>query len=182
MAAQEELSEKEKIAALPERHRVWFAEEVVYIITDNEKRVFLTLTSEEQRKSFVDAFWGKRDHNPSTPENEFKIEHYERFDYVNKWFGRSTFREGWETDRGRYYIIIGPPRSIQNFEARDEIYPTELWFYNNSELKTLRRPRVLLPALLEASRRRGVAVVRPHFGRPGGAADRLPARTAGFSR
>ena len=135
VAAQEELSEKEKIAALPERHRVWFAEEVVYIITDREKRVFLTLTSEEQRKSFVDAFWRKRDHNPSTPENEFKIEHYERFDYVNKWFGRATFREGWETDRGRYYILVGPPRSIQNFESRDEIYPTELWFYNNSELK-----------------------------------------------
>ena len=140
VAAQEELSEKEKIAALPERHRVWFAEEVVYIITDREKRVFLTLTSEEQRKSFVDAFWRKRDHNPSTPENEFKIEHYERFDYVNKWFGRSTFREGWETDRGRYYIIVGPPRSIQNFEARDEIYPTELWFYNNSELKRFGLP------------------------------------------
>ena len=135
VAAQEELSEKEKIAALPEHHRVWLAEEVAYIITDREKRVFLTLTSEEQRKSFVDAFWRKRDHNPSTPENEFKIEHYERFDYVNKWFGRSTFREGWETDRGRYYILAGPPRSIQNFEARDEIYPTELWFYNNAELK-----------------------------------------------
>ena len=138
--AQEELSEKEKIAALPEHHRAWLTEEVVYIITDREKRVFLTLTSEEQRKSFVDAFWRKRDHNPSTPENEFRIEHYERFDYVNKWFGRSTFREGWETDRGRYYILVGPPRSIQNFEARDEIYPTELWFYNNSELKRFGLP------------------------------------------
>lgn len=138
--AQEELSEKEKIAALPERHRVWLAEEVAYIITDREKRVFLTLTSEAQRDSFVGAFWRKRDHNPSTPENEFQIEHYERFDYVNKWFGRSTFREGWETDRGRYYILAGPPRTIQNFEARDEIYPTELWFYNNSELKRLGLP------------------------------------------
>ena len=139
-AAQEELSEKEKIAALPERHRIWLAEEVPYIITDREKRVFLRLTSEQQRSSFVGAFWRKRDLNPSTPENEFKDEHYERLDYVNKWFGRSTFREGWQTDRGRYYILVGPPRSIQNFEARDEIYPTELWFYNNSELKRFGLP------------------------------------------
>ena len=139
-AAQEELSEKEKIAALPERHRIWLTEEVPYIITDREKRVFLRLTSEQQRNSFVGAFWRKRDLNPSTPENEFKDEHYERVDYVNKWFGRSTFREGWQTDRGRYYILVGPPRSIQNFEARDEIYPTELWFYNNSELKRFGLP------------------------------------------
>ncbi len=139
-AAQEELSEKEKIAALPEHYQVWLTEEVVYLITDREKRVFLTLTSEQQRESFVDAFWRKRDHNPSTPENEFRIEHYERFDYVNKWFGRSTFREGWQTDRGRYYILLGAPRSIQNFEARDEIYPTELWFFNNSELKRFGLP------------------------------------------
>ena len=138
--AQDEPSEKERIAALPEPHRVWLTEEVPYLITDREKRVFLTLTSERQRKAFVDAFWRKRDLNPSTSENEFKDEHYARFDYVNKWFGRSTFREGWQTDRGRYYILVGPPRSIQNYEARDEIYPTELWFYNNSELKRFGLP------------------------------------------
>lgn len=138
--AQEELSEKEKIAALPEHWRVWFKEEVIYLITDREKRVFLNLTSEQQRTAFSDAFWRKRDHNPSTPENEFKTEHYERLDYVNNWFGRSTFREGWQTDRGRYYILLGAPRSIQNYEARDEIYPTELWFYNNSELKRFGLP------------------------------------------
>ena len=138
--AQDEPSEKERIAALPEHHRVWFTEEVPYIITDREKRVFLTLTSERQRTSFVGAFWRKRDLNPSTPENEFKDEHYVRFDYVNKWFGRSTFREGWQTDRGRFYILLGKPRSIQNYEARDEIYPTELWFFNNSELKRFGLP------------------------------------------
>ena len=136
----EEPSEKERIAALPERHRVWFTEEVTYLITDREKRVFLSLTSERQRNAFVDAFWRKRDLNPSTPENEFREEHYARLDHVNNWFGRDTFRDGWQTDRGRYYILLGKPRSIQNYEARDEIYPTELWFYNNSELKRFGLP------------------------------------------
>ncbi len=134
-AAQDEPSEKELIAALPEPRRIWFTEEVPYIITDREKRAFLSLTSEQERDNFVEAFWRKRDPNPSTPENEFRTEHYARIDYANLWFGRDTFREGWETDRGRYYILLGQPRSIQNYEARDEIYPTELWFYNNSELK-----------------------------------------------
>ncbi len=139
-AQNEELSEKERIERLPERHRAWLTEEVVYLITDREKRVFLALTSEVQRDAFVDAFWNKRDDNPSTPENEFRTEHYARFDHANNWFGRDTFRQGWQTDRGRYYILLGPPRSIQNYEARDEIYPTELWFYNNSELKRFGLP------------------------------------------
>ena len=139
-AAQEELTEKERIEALPERHRVWLTEEVVYLITDREKRTFLGLTSEQERSNFFEAFWRKRDPNPSTPENEFRIEHYERLDYANNWFGRDTFRDGWQTDRGRYYILLGMPRSIQNYEARDEIYPTELWFYNNSELKRFGLP------------------------------------------
>ncbi len=139
-AAQEELSEKEQIEALPEQHRIWLTEEVIYIITDREKRTFLGLTSEQERTNFLEAFWRKRDPNPSTPENEFRTEHYERLDYVNNWFGRSTFREGWQTDRGRYFILLGAPRSIQNYEARDEIYPTELWFYNNSELKRFGLP------------------------------------------
>lgn len=134
-AEENEPSEKELIAALPEAHRVWLTEEVTYLITDREKRVFLSLESELARKSFVDAFWRKRDLNPSTPENEFREEHYARLEYVNNWFGRDTFRPGWQTDRGRYYILLGKPRTIQNYEARDEIYPAELWFYNNSELK-----------------------------------------------
>ncbi len=136
----DEASERERIERLPEKHRTWLTEEVVYLITDREKRVFLALTSEVQRDAFVDAFWRKRDDNPSTPENEFRTEHYARLDHVNNWFGRDTFREGWQTDRGRYYILLGPPRSIQNYEARDEIYPTELWFYNNSELKRFGLP------------------------------------------
>ncbi len=133
-------SEDELIERLPERHRVWLEEEVIYIITDREKRTFLELSSEIERDAFVGAFWRKRDLNPSTPENEFRTEHYARIDHVNNWFGRDTFRKGWQTDRGRYYILLGPPRSIQNYEARDEIYPTELWFYNNSELKRFGLP------------------------------------------
>lgn len=138
--SQDAPDEKERIEALPEHHRVWFEEEVPYLITDREKRVFLSLTSERQRNAFMEAFWRKRDLNPSTPENEFRDEHYERLDYANNWFGRDTFRKGWQTDRGRYYILLGKPRSIQNYEARDEIYPTELWFYNNSELKRFGLP------------------------------------------
>ncbi len=125
---------------LPEPYKKWFREEVNYIISPVERDAFLRLVSTTEREAFVDAFWRKRDENPTTEINETKIEHYERLAYANEFLGRSTFREGWQTDRGRYYIILGPPRTKQSWEARDEVYPAELWFYNDAQLKRYRLP------------------------------------------
>ena len=123
------------IDRLPEADRKWLTEEVAYLISQVERDVFLGLDSEQEREAFVDAFWRKRDENPTTIENEYRDEHYKRLAYVNEFFGRDTFREGWQTDRGRYYVLLGPPRNRQNFDGSDAVYPTELWFYDNPDLK-----------------------------------------------
>jgi len=125
---------------LPEPYRTWLLEEVNWIIGHNERDTFLRLQSTTERDSFIDVFWRRRDENPTTELNETKEEHYARLEYVNKFFGRSTFREGWETDRGRYFIMLGPPRGKQNWESRDEVYPAELWFYNDAQLKRYNLP------------------------------------------
>jgi GWxTD domain-containing protein len=125
---------------LPEPYRTWLREEVTYIISPVEREAFLSLTTEAERQSFLEVFWRKRDLNPSTPENEYRSEHYERLAYANEFFGRETFRPGWQTDRGRYYILLGKPGTRRPLEASDEIYPSELWFYNNPELKYLGLP------------------------------------------
>ena len=125
---------------LPAPYKTWFLEEVNYIMSPLEKDAFLNLVSTTERESFIDAFWRKRDENPTTEENETRIEHYERLAYVNQFFGRGTFRQGWQTDMGRYYILLGPPRTKQNWEARDEVYPAELWFYNDAQLRRLNLP------------------------------------------
>jgi GWxTD domain-containing protein len=129
------LTVDERIEKLPEQHRKWLLEEVPYVISEVERDVFLELTSEQEREAFVEAFWRKRDENPATLDNEYKEEHYKRLGYVNEFFGRDTFREGFETDRGRYYILLGPPRNRQNFDGSDAVYPSELWFYDNPDLK-----------------------------------------------
>lgn len=133
-------SADDRIDRLPEKYKNWLQEDVAYIISDTEKEAFLRLESDQERESFIDVFWRKRDENPSTPENEYKIEHYRRLEYANKFLGRDTFRKGYKTDRGRFYILLGEPRSRQNFESRDGIYPAELWFYNNPELKSYGLP------------------------------------------
>lgn len=126
---------QDPIDKLPEHHRKWLLEEVPYIISDVEREVFLGLESEEEREAFVEAFWRKRDENPATLENEYRDEHYKRIAYANEFLGRDSPGPGWRTDRGRYYILLGPPRNRQNFDGSDEVYPSELWFYDNPDLK-----------------------------------------------
>src|SRR3990172_8560424 len=125
---------------LPEPYRKWLREEVTYIISKVERETFLSLETERERESFIEAFWRKRDENPATPENEYKIEHYARLAYANEFFGRDTFRPGWQTDRGRYYILLGKPNTRVPVEGKDEIYPSELWFYNDPQLKYVGLP------------------------------------------
>ncbi len=114
---------------LPEQYRKWLEEEVVYIISPREKEVFLQLTTDRERNLFIEAFWKQRDPTANTPTNEFRQEHYRRISYANQFFGRSTAKPGWRTDRGRMYIILGEPRDKMTSSGKNELNPTETWFY-----------------------------------------------------
>jgi len=122
-------SADERIDKLPPEHKLWIERDVIYIITEREREVFLMLDALEERDRFIEAFWRKRDPNLATPENEFKIEHYRRLEYANSHLGRETFRDGWRTDRGRYYIILGEPQSITRFDGYSELVSAHLWFF-----------------------------------------------------
>jgi GWxTD domain-containing protein len=119
----------EKKPRLPEKYRKWLDEEVVYIITPVEKDIFLKLQNDRERELFIEAFWKHRDPIPETEQNEFRTEHYKRIEYANKYFGREAAKAGWRTDRGRIYIILGPPNDIQHYDMRSDIYNCEIWFY-----------------------------------------------------
>lgn len=97
---------------LSEASKQWLEEVVPYIITSREKEVFLSLPTELDRGQFIESFWKKRDPNPQTPENEFKLEYYRRIALANKFFGVGGI-PGWRTDRGRMFILLGPPKEIQ---------------------------------------------------------------------
>ncbi len=119
----------DRVKKLTPEHRTWLEEEVVYIITSQERDVFLSLSDGEGRDSFIDAFWGRRDPNRATLENELKVEHYKRFDYANRYYSRDAPKPGWKTDRGRYSIILGEPQSIQRYDGLNEVVSCEIWFY-----------------------------------------------------
>ncbi|MFQ6069148.1 MAG: GWxTD domain-containing protein [Candidatus Aminicenantales bacterium] len=124
-------AKKLKVKDLPPRYRTWLEEEVVYIITPGEREVFLQLQTDRERDLFIEAFWKQRDPTPGTPENEYYKDHYARINYANHFFGRATPKPGWKTDRGRIYIILGPPNDIQRIEGKTQVYNSEIWFYQD---------------------------------------------------
>src|SRR5579863_10423434 len=105
-----DLRKLEKELATP--YKKWLEEEVPYIITDEERSAFLQLQTNEEREQFIEAFWQRRDPTPDTVENEFKEEHYRRIAYANERF--SSGIPGWRTDRGRIYIMWGPPDNLES--------------------------------------------------------------------
>lgn len=106
----------------------WLSE-VRYIITPEEKKIFLEMP-ESERKQFIEDFWKRRDPDPDTEVNEFKDEYYKRMEEANKMF-RGEGRPGWLTDRGRIYILFGPPTERQTFPMESRGYCREVWYYGS---------------------------------------------------
>jgi GWxTD domain-containing protein len=145
------LSEKEKKKReaklkkeLMTPYRKWLNEDVAYIITDEERKAFNQLQTDEEREQFIEQFWLRRDPTPDTVENEFKEEHYRRIAYANEHYASGI--PGWKTDRGRIYIMYGPPDEIEShpsggtYERPPEegggetsTYPFEQWRYRYIE-------------------------------------------------
>ncbi|HLV00354.1 MAG TPA: GWxTD domain-containing protein [Acidobacteriota bacterium] len=122
----------------------WLNEDVVYIISDEERDVFEKLTAPEEKEQFIEQFWYRRDPDPRTPANEFKEEHYRRIAYANEKY--SVGMPGWKSDRGRIYIIHGPPDQIESRPTGGrymrpswegggvtQAYPYEVWRYRRIE-------------------------------------------------
>src|ERR1700730_12078110 len=125
---------------LKKAYKDWLEKDVAYIITDEERKAFKKLATDEERERFIEEFWRRRDPDPDTEENEFKEEYYERIAYANEHFASGI--PGWKTDRGRIWIMYGKPderethpmggsydRPSYEGGGSTSTYPFEQWFY-----------------------------------------------------
>jgi GWxTD domain-containing protein len=122
----------------------WLKDEVPDIITEDERRAFLVLSTNEEREQFIETFWNRRNPEPESPSNTFREEHYRRLAYADEHFASGI--PGRKTDRGRIYIIWGPPDEIESHPTggtydrpaeqgggSTATYPWELWRYRHLE-------------------------------------------------
>lgn len=107
-----EKQEKEYRQELKGPYKKWLDQTVRWIITDQERRAFKSLTNDEERDAFIENFWARRNPNPGSPYNSYREEIYRRIAYANAHF--SDGEPGWMTDRGMIYIKYGAPDSIDS--------------------------------------------------------------------
>jgi GWxTD domain-containing protein len=120
------------------RYTRWLNEDVVYIINDRERVQFQSLQTDPERDTFIEQFWQQRNPTPDAAENQFKAEHYRRIAFANRYFRWGSV-PGWKTDRGRIYIVFGPPDEIESFPASRPVqrdapandYPVDDWLYHH---------------------------------------------------
>jgi len=137
-----EPNSKKREEELKDVYKKWIDEDVSPIITEDERRAFKALKTDEERDKYIEIFWRLRDPDPDTPENEYKDQYYERVQYANEHFASGV--PGWKTDRGRIYIKYGRPDEIQAHPAggpydrpsyegggTTTTYPFEVWWYRN---------------------------------------------------
>jgi GWxTD domain-containing protein len=108
-------------------------EDVSPILTRTERAVFKKLQTNAEREKFVRFFWRMRDPLPDTTANEFQKEYEERVRFADQNFGRSSPKRGSQTDRGYYYLVLGPPLERNYFTTQSEVWPLELWFYKGAQ-------------------------------------------------
>lgn len=129
---------RKTLKELDSQYRQWLNEDVVYIISPDERNAFLQLDTNEEREQFIEQFWLRRSTNPDLPDNDFKEEHYRRIAYANEHFASGI--PGWKTDRGRMYIMWGPAdevdahpmggtwdRPMEDGGGSTTTYPWETW-------------------------------------------------------
>jgi len=122
----------------------WLRNVVPDIITEGERRAFLELSTNEERDQYIEIFWDRHNPRPESPENNFKEEHYRRLAYADEHFASGI--PGRKTDRGRIYIIWGPPDEIESHPAggtydrppeqgggSTTTHPWEMWRYRHLE-------------------------------------------------
>ena len=137
-------NEKKQRDELKSVYKNWIDQDVGYIITDEERKAFKTLKTDEERDQFIEQFWLRRDPDPDTNENEYKEQYYERIQYANEKFASGI--PGWKTDRGRIYIMFGKADEIESHPAggpyerpsyhgggNTSTYPFEIWWYRYIE-------------------------------------------------
>jgi GWxTD domain-containing protein len=133
-------SDEEKSAA--KYYDKWLNQDVLYIITDEERDVFSKLNTPEEKEQFIEQFWERRNPNPGRGGNEFREEHYRRIAYANAKFASGI--PGWKTDRGRIYIMFGEPAEIEDHAGGEHYvrhsyegggstntYPFQVWRYRH---------------------------------------------------
>jgi len=95
---------------------------LVYLMGKGDYEEFVENKSGLELKRAIDRFWLSHIKNPNDANDVIQL-FYERVEEANKYF--SNFKEGWKTERGRIYVLFGPPKNISELNYK------QYWSYSH---------------------------------------------------
>lgn len=119
-----------EFAAMSESEIAADFEKAEYLSKKNERKQYKDLKGLEAKRKWLFEYWRKRDSNPRTIENEFRMEYLTKIREANDKF-HSRQAEGWKTDRGRVYLTYGEPSSVMRYPNESGYRPYEIWYYDS---------------------------------------------------
>ena len=129
---------------LAAKYQQWLGQDVVWIITQEERAAFLGLKSDAERDQFMEQFWMRRNPAPGSSENKVKEEHYRRIAFANAHFAAAN-TPGWKTDRGRMIIVYGKPDEINSYpNGSGSTQPIDSWRYHSIRENGVERKDVVM--------------------------------------
>lgn len=133
------LAAAEKDWDLPTRN--WYQGPVRYLLDADEEKAYRALKTDTERQKFIDDFWARRDANPATPANEFELQFKNRVKEADRLFRDAPY-PGWRTDRGKFYILAGPPDELRqdhftNTDSKEVFF--EIWIYHEPKVPGMDR-------------------------------------------
>jgi GWxTD domain-containing protein len=101
----------------------------LYIATLDERKIFQNLDNLEGKRMFLFKFWYARE---SSVNEGLKDEYYSRVEHADEHFGFAN-RKGWQSDRGRVYIVYGEPSQTDRYPSNPDADPYIVWKYHELE-------------------------------------------------
>ena len=109
----------------------WVDGPVRYVLPQEDKVAYRKIETTEERARFIRRFWAARDPDRTTPENEYRALFLRRVEEAQKQYTGESTKPGWKTDRGKIWILLGPPDD-QDDDAPRSIRPDVInWTYRN---------------------------------------------------
>ena len=99
---------------------------LAYLASTREQSLYESL-DDPGKDNFIKRFWMQRDPDPGVAGNAYLDEMMRRYDYANEHYIGHT--PGWRTDRGRVYIIYGPPKELERNISNPGTRDHEIWTY-----------------------------------------------------
>jgi len=102
-----------------------------YMTTEDDINKILGVKEKNYTKELF-KYWKKYDPTPLTQYNEVMSEYYRRVDYATEKFSALSNKKGFDTDRGKIYIMFGKPKRIER-SSDSEGKIVETWYYDQQK-------------------------------------------------